>query len=297
MQRENWNRAWHFWKVNDSFAIGNGIPESAVLVNVPHDAMIHEKPFAESQNANNTGFRDSSVYKYAKTLTVASEDRDKLFLLKFEGVYMGAAVYVNGQAAGRNMFGYSTFYVDITPFLKYDAENLIMVSVRGAMKNSRWYSGAGIYRDVTLLKSDRCHIKEDSIQLTTLEADQEMAVLMLRGQIANQHARNMKVRVSYEITDKEGNCVAKASFRQFVKEQSELSIQRRFFVEHPYLWSGETPDLYQCSVSLYEMLPGGRSAAGYTGYRVWYPNHCGGYKARIPRQWENSKTAWSLHPS
>ena len=120
---------------------------------------------------------------------VPSEEKDKLIFLKFEGVYMGATVYVNGQAAGRNMFGYSTFYVDLTPLLKYNAENLIMVSVRGAMKNSRWYSGAGIYRDVTLLKSDRCRIKEDSVQLTTLEADQEMAVLMLRGQITNQHAQ------------------------------------------------------------------------------------------------------------
>lgn len=257
MQRENWNRDWYFWKVNDSFAIGNGIPESACMVNVPHDAMIGEKPFAESQNVNNTGFRDSSVYKYAKKLMVPSEEKDKLIFLKFGGVYMGATVYVNGQAAGRNMFGYSTFYVDLTPLLKYNAENLIMVSVRGAMKNSRWYSGAGIYRDVTLLKSDRCRIKEDSVQLTTLEADQEMAVLMLRGQITNQHAQNMNIRVSYEITDKEGNCVAKASFRQFVKEQSDVSFQRRAAVELPYLWSSETPDLYQCSVSLYEMLPEG----------------------------------------
>ena len=116
MQRENWNRDWYFWKVNDSFAIGNGIPESACMVNVPHDAMIGEKPFAESQNVNNTGFRDSSVYKYAKKLMVPSEEKDKLIFLKFEGVYMGATVYVNGQAAGRNMFGYSTFYVDLRRF-------------------------------------------------------------------------------------------------------------------------------------------------------------------------------------
>ena len=84
MQRENWNRDWYFWKVNDSFAIGNGIPESACMVNVPHDAMIGEKPFAESQNVNNTGFRDSSVYKYAKKLMVPSEEKDKLIFLKFE---------------------------------------------------------------------------------------------------------------------------------------------------------------------------------------------------------------------
>lgn len=257
MQKENWNRDWHFWKVDNSFAIGNGIPENADIVHLPHDAMIDEAPFAESKNGNNTGFRDSSVYKYAKKLYVSSEENEKLFFLKFEGVYMGATVYVNGQAAGRNMFGYSTFYVDVTPYLNYDADNLILVSVRGAMKNSRWYAGAGIYRDVTLFISDRCHIRPDSLHLTTLEAEEQIAVLKLQATIANQKASNTQIRFDYEVSDENGNVVTGASVLQFVKEQSEVSVQRRFAVEKPMLWSANEPKLYQCKMDIYEVLPDG----------------------------------------
>lgn len=257
MQRKNWNRGWYFWKINNSFAIGNGIPKEARMLNLPHDAMIEAKPFAESVNGNNAGFRDSAVYKYAKKLYVSRKNLDKLYFLKFEGVYMNASVYVNGQAAGRNLLGYSTFYADLTPFLKYDADNLITVDIRGAMKNSRWYPGAGIYRDVTLLKAERCHIESDSIHLTPLEADADMAVLKLQGRIINRNARKMQIRFSYKITDEKGNIVAEGSFRQTVGEQKTLSVQRKFTVKAPNLWSAETPQMYCCEAHLYETLPDG----------------------------------------
>lgn len=259
MYKENWNREWYFWEVNNSFAIGNGIPREARILNLPHDAMIENKPFAKSVNGNNTGFRDSAVYKYAKNLYVSRKDQDKLYFLKFEGVYMNSAVYVNGQAAGRNLFGYSTFYADLTPFLKYDANNLITVDVRGAMKNSRWYSGAGIYRDVTLLKSERCHIEADSVRLTTLEADETMAVLKLQGRIVNRNARKMQVCFAYQITDENGNVAAKAAFRQAIGEHDTLLLQRKFTVKAPKLWSAEAPRMYYCEAKLCEVLPEGEA--------------------------------------
>lgn len=257
MHKENWNREWYFWEVNNSFAIGNGIPREARILNLPHDAMIENKPFAESVNGNNTGFRDSAVYKYAKNLYVSRKDQDKLYFLKFEGVYMNSAVYVNRQAAGRNLFGYSTFYADLTPFLKYDANNLITVDVRGAMKNSRWYSGAGIYRDVTLLKSERCHIEADSVRLTTLEADETMAVLKLQVRIANRNARKMQICFAYQITDENGNVAAKATFHQAIGEHDTRFVQRKFTVKAPKLWSAETPRMYYCEAKLCEVLSEG----------------------------------------
>ena len=79
---------------------------------------------------------------------------------------MNAMVYVNGELAGKNMFGYSTFYVPLNAFLRYGEENEIRVQVRnGAMTNSRWYSGGGIYRDVYLLVSDVTHLVPEGIQI------------------------------------------------------------------------------------------------------------------------------------
>lgn len=78
MSRIKWNRDWYFWKVADSFAMDGGIPENTLHVNLPHDAMIGGKPYAESPNGVNTGFRDSYVCSYAKKLYVPAEEKEKL---------------------------------------------------------------------------------------------------------------------------------------------------------------------------------------------------------------------------
>lgn len=141
--------------------------------------------------------------------------------------------------------------------MKYDANNLITVDVRGAMKNSRWYSGAGIYRDVTLLKSERCHIEVDSVRLTTLEADETMAVLKLQVRIANRNARKMQICFAYQITDENGNVAAKATFHQAIGEHDTRFVQRKFTVKAPKLWSAETPRMYYCEAKLCEVLSEG----------------------------------------
>ncbi len=146
------NDNWKFWIKGDSFALVWNIPDIAREVTLPHDAMIEKPAHEESLNGGNTGYRDGDVYNYVKLFQAPEEYKDKTVMLKFEGVYMNAFVYVNGQLAGKNPFGYTTFYVPLNNFLRFGQENEIRVQVRnGAMTNSRWYSGGGIYRDVYLL--------------------------------------------------------------------------------------------------------------------------------------------------
>ena len=91
-------------------------------------------------------------------------------MLKFEGVYMNAFVYVNGQIAAKSPFGYTTFYAPLNDFLKIGEDNEIRVQVRaGAMTNSRWYSGTGIYRPVWLYTVPKKHLRFDSVKVTTLD--------------------------------------------------------------------------------------------------------------------------------
>ena len=153
MIEKKWNNDWKFWLDKDSFALVWDIPDNAEKITIPHDAMIVKQVNPDSLNRGNTGFRDGDIYTYVKMLYVPDEYKEKVIKLKFEGVYMNAFVYVNGQLAAKNPFGYTTFYVTLGDFLKYDEENEIRVQVRaGAVTNSRWYSGAGIYRDVYLLE-------------------------------------------------------------------------------------------------------------------------------------------------
>ena len=118
MRIQKWNENWKFWADKDSFALVWNVPENARTINLPHDAMIEEKAYAESGNHGNTGFRDGGVYTYVKHLFVGEDAKEKTMMLKFEGIYMNAMVYVNEQLAAKNMFGYTTFYVPLNDFLR-----------------------------------------------------------------------------------------------------------------------------------------------------------------------------------
>ena len=98
---------------------------------------------------------------------ISIKDAGQKFILKFEGVYCHAMVYVNEQLAGSEANGYTGFYVDLTPWL-HAGDNEIRVQVKNAgMTNSRWYSGSGIYRDVYLLSSEMVYIEPDGVQVIT----------------------------------------------------------------------------------------------------------------------------------
>ncbi len=190
MNAQKWNNDWLFWEDRNSFALVWGISEKAKKINLPHDAMLEQRAYPESLNGGNTGYRDGGVYTYVKNLTVDQAQKGKLLMLKFEGVYSNAMVYVNGQLAGKNNFGYSTFYVPLNDLVTYGAENEIRVQVRNCnMTNSRWYSGSGIYRDVYLLESGLVHLVPDGVQVVTETADEEYATLCVSAELSSrQHA-------------------------------------------------------------------------------------------------------------
>ena len=115
MKQQKWNDSWKFWPDKDAFALVWSIPETAREVTLPHDAMIEDKAYGESPNGGNTGYRDGGNYTYVRHLELCEEDAGQKFILKFEGVYCHALVYVNEQLAGSEANGYSTFYVDLMP--------------------------------------------------------------------------------------------------------------------------------------------------------------------------------------
>ena len=119
--------------------------------------MVHEERTPDTENGTQTGYWPGGLYTYTKKLHAPEEWRDKTAILEFEGVYMTAMVYVNGNLAATNLHGYSNFYVVLDKYLEYGQENEIKVVADNASeKNSRWYSGSGIYRkDVYKRQADR----------------------------------------------------------------------------------------------------------------------------------------------
>lgn len=253
MLEQLYNDSWKYWIDKDAFALTWNIPEIANDITLPHDAMIEKGAYAESPNGGNTGFRDGDVYNYVKLFTPPVEYRDKTVKLKFEGVYMNAMVYVNGELAAKSPFGYTTFYACLDEFLRYGEENEIRVQVRnGAMTNSRWYSGGGIYRDVYILIADLVHIKEDGVQITTENVANDYASILVSTELENLGHTSEDYTLETIIQNSDGQVVASDRYEMTLFGQEERKTSQRIAIMTPQLWSEETPVLYTCSSKLYQ---------------------------------------------
>lgn len=247
MIEKKFNDSWKFWLDKDSFALVWDIPESAREIHLPHDAMIENPPHEDSPNKGNTGYRDGGNYHYVKIMNAPEEYKDKTVMLKFEGIYMNALIYVNGQLAGKSPFGYSNVYVPLHPYFKYGQENEIRVIVRnGAMTNSRWYAGSGIYRDVYLLVSELTHIVEEGVQITTEYIEDDYAVVNIATELKNRACSTEELVLTTKILDGNNSVVAKDSVPLALFEQEDRKISRRMVIDQRKLWSAKNPNLYQC---------------------------------------------------
>lgn len=271
MYIKSFNNDWYFWREKDAFSLIWDIPENARRIDLPHDAMLESTPSAESRNGGNTGYRDGDVYIYVKRIFIPEEAAQKTLIIKFEGVYMNAFVYVNGQQAGKNVYGYSVFYVALNDYIEYGKENEIRVQVRaGAMTNSRWYSGAGIYRDVWLLESDITYLEPDGVQIRTEYADEEYAVLEVKSEIHNRHFQYQNLVLESVITDDDGNLIATERIPVLLDGGESRICTQRFTVDSPKLWSAETPVLYKIISRLYlekKQIPKNLKLADWENYQ------------------------------
>lgn len=245
MKAENINNNWKFWPDKNAFALVWNVPKDAEDITLPHDAMRYEKPYEGSPNKGNTGYRDGGIYNYVKMLTIPDTFRSRKVQLMFEGIYENAFIYVNGQLAGKNPYGYSTFIVDIKDYLNYNEENEIRVVVRNSnMTNSRWYSGGGIYRDAYLATGNLVHIPLQGVHITTESVEEDWAVLRINTKILNHSSIRKNVLLETIMKDSLGNIVSREEVPTAVFLQGEREISQRILVSKPKLWSAETPELY-----------------------------------------------------
>ncbi|MDO4623570.1 MAG: glycoside hydrolase family 2 TIM barrel-domain containing protein [Eubacteriales bacterium] len=253
MIEKNWNSEWTFWKRLDSFALTSSAPADAAIVTLPHDAMLLEKPYAESENGTNTGFHDGGVYAYEKKLFVSEEQADDTFYLKLEGVYMNALVYVNGALVSHRPYGYSTTYIPLHQDLIPGTENTIRVEARNsARSNSRWYTGSGIYRDVYLLHAGTAFFVPDTLRIETKSVSDDTAYLEIRTDIQNRSCRRRHLSVRLNVRDASGEIAASVTRPLPVFSQDVQSLRTRIVLKNAKLWSDETPNLYNLAAELLE---------------------------------------------
>lgn len=243
-----WNEDWHVRRENGK----NGGYGEEKNVQLPHDAMIETVRSKNAWNGTRKAFFENGVWEYRKEFAAEERWKGKKVFLEFEGVYGGSLILVNGRCAGRHVNGYTEFTVDLTDFLEYQRNNEIKVVV-SCDDDSRWYTGAGIYRDVHLILGDKIHIKNHGVQIRTCFAEKNRAQIMIDTCVENEQMEKgwQTVRVVNEIYNAAGKMIEKASSILTVKRGEEGKISQRISMEHPELWSTEHPVRYTCKTSIY----------------------------------------------
>ena len=264
MIRVSFNDGWEFRPKVSSFAELGGASIPYQPVTLPHDAMIGQQRVApnghasQDRQASHDGqaaeggagaYFPGGAFEYRKTFSVPEEQRDSRVLLEFEGVYRDAMVYINGDYAGQRPYGYSLFRIDAGRFLRFGENNEIRVEAR-AHKDSRWYTGAGIYRDTWLLTGGLVRIGPDGLRVTTPDIDAERAVVEVATRVENDSIAIRSVGLVTEVRDAAGAIVA-ADVTQVTVLPGEPAIARqRLYVRKACLWSPDSPALYTARVAL-----------------------------------------------
>ena len=179
MIRQNFNAGWTVEKGDGNSRMNSFLGNTQTkTVHLPYDAMIHEARTPDTKNGAQTGFYPGGEYIFQKHFTAPQAWQGKPVSLVFEGVYQTALVYLNGWLLTRNVNGYAEFTVEAGPYLKYGADNLLKVIADNSLEpNSRWYTGSGIYRPVRLLVGNKVYLPQDTVRITTREADEGFALL------------------------------------------------------------------------------------------------------------------------
>jgi beta-galactosidase len=167
-------------------------------INLPHDWAI-EGPFIRSGGGGMGRLPSAGIGWYRKQLNIPAEDAGKSIFLDVDGAMSYSTVWLNGQLAGGWPFGYASWRVDLTPYVKPSGENELVIRLDNPANSSRWYPGAGIYRNVWLVKTQPVHVGHWGTQLTTPEVFRERATVNLKVTLDNDSKQGASISVATEI--------------------------------------------------------------------------------------------------
>ena len=188
---------------------------------------------------------------YRLDFEVPTFEKGKKATLIFDGAMSHARVYINGQEAGYWPYGYNSFYVDATPYLKAGQQNELAVRLENYEESSRWYPGAGIYRNVHLVVTEGAHVPTWGTQITTPVVKEKFAKVHLETKWEMPVGKKITdYRIVTEILNPEGKMVSSDERPGDVLEEG-MFVQD-FVVHTPALWSPESPMLYKAVSKIYE---------------------------------------------
>ncbi|MFB3776753.1 MAG: glycoside hydrolase family 2 TIM barrel-domain containing protein [Bryobacteraceae bacterium] len=227
-------------------------------VTLPHDWSIEGKFDPKAPMGGSGGYLPAGIGWYRRAFQAPAAWKGNQIEIEFEGVYMNATVFINGRDLGTRPYGYSTFRHDLTPHLNFGGSNVVAVRVdQSRHKNTRWYSGSGIYRHVWLSVTGPLHVDHWGVFVTTPEVSEGRATVSVKTRVANGSGAASKVTLRTLLYDPAGTTAGQAESAVTVEAGATAEVTQRIAIQKPALWSVEAPRLYR---AVTRVISGGRVA-------------------------------------
>jgi beta-galactosidase len=247
---QNFNSDWRFVKGDQADTAKQlDFDDSAwQVVTLPHDWAI-AGPFNPEEHGYAGKLPWKGVGWYRKTFQIDKADSGKQVYLDFDGVMAFPKVYVNGQLAGEWDYGYMSFRVDATPYIKFGEKNVVAVQADTRNHGTRWYPGAGIYRKVTITLCEPVHVGHWNTYVTTPMIDKNTATVQIKTNIENHLKTVSKVNAAITLLDPKGKIAAVMKTEDMAIGAGETDpIDQILTVKKPKLWDVDSPNLYTAKI-------------------------------------------------
>jgi beta-galactosidase len=249
---QDFNFDWKFTLVNDK-ALPSHLPLDDTKwrdIRLPHDWSVEASFDATLEGA--TGYLPGGVGVYQKHFKTPANPLEKSIFILFDGVYNNATFWLNGQQLGVNPYGYSPVYFELTELLKTNGtDNVLTVHVdHSRYADSRWYTGSGIYRNVSLMLVNKLHIPVWGTFVTTPEVSADKASIAIEIDVKNASSDNSSFELTTQIVDNSGQVVAQQSTKQQLNGHSQHTYKQRIDLAYPSLWDTDNPNMYKAISTL-----------------------------------------------
>lgn len=271
------DEGWRFWRGDAPGAEAPGFDDGAWrLLDVPHDWSVEDLPPRPadgngestlwgttvlpvrvgpfdtelSRGGRDTGWFVGGTGWYRKHFSASELPAGRHVEVVFDGVYMNSDVWLNNRLLGTHPYGYTAFACDLTPHLRRDADNVLAVRVRNEGRNSRWYSGSGIYRHVWLHTTADVRVPLWGVFVKTPDVSAERASMSAAVTVENRGASARDVTVRVRVLDSGGASAGSGETRQTVAAGATGTFEQTIVISRPRLWSPADPYMYRAEVEV-----------------------------------------------
>ncbi len=232
----------HDWAIKGPFDGSNDLQKVQIVQNGEKEASV--------KSGRTGGLPFVGVGWYRNKFTAPAFGKNKRAVLLFDGAMSNPYVYVNGKEAGHWAYGYNSFSIDVTNYLVEGKENTLAVRLENKQESSRWYTGAGLYRNVHLIITEEVSIPVWGTYVTTPEVNTDFAKVKIKTKVESLTLKQSGLRLQTTIVDAKGQVRAETS--SILLATDHMEFEQNLIVKNPVLWSPETPVLYKAISKVYD---------------------------------------------